>query len=244
MPLPSSDADTPASLPKKRATIARLMKEARQAFSEKGLAGARVDDIARAAGVTKQLVYHYFSSKEQLFASVLDESAQDVLADLLALELDHLPPTDALRILLEHAFDQYRTDPTLGALAQEGLRFHEHNAVHRNRFHDLAPALVSRMDRILRRGAASGEFQPGVDARLFYAASALLTTGGFTNRYTVSAVAGFDTTSPEGIAAWRQFSVDFVLAAVLTGQRPALQRPVMAGPDDAGGLCDGPDQVS
>ena len=79
-PDPAPDVDTPASPSRKRATIGRLLKEARQAFSEKGLAGARVDDIARAAGVTKQLVYHYFNSKDQLFASVLDESAQDVLA--------------------------------------------------------------------------------------------------------------------------------------------------------------------
>jgi AcrR family transcriptional regulator len=225
--MPLSDAETTTSPSKKRATITRLLKEARHAFSEKGLAGARVDEIARAAGVTKQLVYHYFSSKEELFASVLDESAQDVLTDLLALELDHLPPTVALRVLLEHSFDQYRSDPALGALAQEGLRFHEHNVVHRNRFSDMAPALVTHMERILRRGAASGEFQQGVDARLFCAASALVTTGGFTNRYTVSTVAGFDTTSPEGIAAWRQFSVDFVLASILAGNRPVLQRPVM-----------------
>jgi AcrR family transcriptional regulator len=232
--MPLSDAETPTSPSKKRATITRLLKEARQAFSEKGLAGARVDEIARAAGVTKQLVYHYFSSKEELFASVLDESAQDVLADLLALELDHLPPTEALRVLLEHAFDQYRSDPTLGPLAQEGLRFHEHNTAHRVRFTDIAPALVTQMERILRRGAASGEFQPGVDARLFCAASALVTTGGFTNRYTVSAVAGFDTTSPEGIAVWRQFSVDFVLASILVGNRPALHRPVLQDRSPAG----------
>ncbi|MDB5885442.1 MAG: bacterial regulatory s, tetR family protein [Polaromonas sp.] len=220
-----SGPDTANSPSRKRATITRLLKEARQAFSEKGLAHARVDDIARAAGVTKQLVYHYFSSKEDLFASVLDESAQDVLADLLALELDHLPPTAALRMLLEHSFDQYRSDPALGALAQEGLRFHENNVARQNCFADMAPVLVTQMERILRRGAASGEFQPGVDARLFCAASALVTTGGFTNRYTVSAVAGFDTTSQEGIATWRQFSVDFVLSSILTGHRPVLERP-------------------
>lgn len=222
-----SGTETPASPSKKRATIKRLLKEARQAFSEKGLAGARVDEIARAAGVTKQLVYHYFSSKEELFASVLDESAQDVLADLLALELDHLLPTVALRVLLEHAFDQYRSDPTLGPLAQEGFRFHEHHAAHRVRFADIAPVLVTQMERILRRGAASGEFEQGIDARLFCAASALVTTGGFTNRYIVSALAGFDTTSPEGIDAWRQFSVDFALSAIVTKHRPVLRRPAM-----------------
>jgi AcrR family transcriptional regulator len=149
MPPTLPDTGTLISPSRKRATISRVLKEARHAFSEKGLAGARVDDIARAAGVTKQLVYHYFDSKEQLFVSVLDESAQDVLADLLALELDHLSPVDALRAFLQHAFDQYRLDPTLGSLAQESLRFHEHNtnSVQRNRFVDLAPALVAQMQR-------------------------------------------------------------------------------------------------
>ena len=217
-----SETEALASPSRKRATIARLLKEARQAFSTNGLAATRVDDIARAAGVTKQLVYHYFNSKEQLFASVLEESAQDVLTDLLAQELDHLPPVDALRVFLEYAFDQYLLNPTLGSLAQEGLRFHEHNAVQCNRFRDLAPALVAQVERILRRGAQSGDFRADIDARLFYAASAILTTCAFTNRYTVSTVSGVDSTSTEGVAAWREFSVNFVLSAVLTGERPSL----------------------
>lgn len=225
MPPSNRSTGTPVPHSRKRATLARLLQEARCAFSERGLAGARVDDIARAAGVTKQLVYHYFGSKEQLFASVLDESAQDVLADLLALELDHLPPTEALRVLLEHSFDQYRTDPALGGLAQESFRLHEHNAGNPNRFTGLAPTLIHLMERILQRGATSGEFVPDVDVRMFCAASALLATGGFTCRYVVSTVTGFDTTAAEGMAAWRKYSVDFVLAAVRAGDRPALTRP-------------------
>lgn len=211
----------------------RVLKEARRAFSDKGLAGARVEDIAKAAGVTKQLIYHYFNSKEQLFSSVLYESAQDVLAELLALELDHLPPTEALQIFLEYAFDQYQLDPALGSLAQESLSFHEHNAVQRNYFSDLAPELVAQMDRILQRGVLSGDFRSGIDPRLFYAASALLTTGGFTNRYTVSAVAGFDSTSPEGIAVWREFSVNFVLSVVLLGPSLPLERPASTSTSSA-----------
>lgn len=225
MPPSSQETQAAATPSRKRTTIALLLKEARKAFAEKGLAGARIDDIARAAGVTKQLVYHYFNSKEQLFAAVLDESAQDVLADLLALELDHLAPAQALRVLLEHSFDRYRTDPSLSSLAQESLRFHEHNAGHRKRFPELAPILVNLMDRILRRGTASGAFVPGVDARMFCAAAALITTGGFTSRYIVSALAGFDSSGPAGMVAWRQYSVDFVLASVLAGERPALARP-------------------
>ena len=220
MPIPTHDGEQLTYLPKKRQTLARVLKEARLAFSERGLAGARIDDIARAAGVTKQLVYHYFSSKEDLFSSVLDESVQDVLADLLALELDHLPPTQAMRVLLEHSFDQYRTHPALSSLAQESLRQHELQAGHINRFTKLAPILIRLMEGILRRGEASGEFVTGVDSRLFCAASGLLTTGGFTSRYIVSTLAGFDSTTPEGSSTWRRYSVDFVMATVLTRNHP------------------------
>jgi AcrR family transcriptional regulator len=219
-----SEVPIPAS--PKRDTIARVLKAARQEFSDKGLAGARVDDIARAAGVTKQLVYHYFASKERLFACVLDESADKITSELLALELDHLPPPEALRTLLHHAFDQYRDDPALGALATQGLGYHEDHASDRSRFPDLAPALSAQMAHLLQRGVASGHFRAQVDARLFHAAAALVTTGGFTNHYTVSAVAGVDTVSPQGMAVWREFSINFVLSAVLLGERPPLQRPL------------------
>ena len=217
----------------KRDTIARLLRGARAEFAVKGLAGARVEDIARAAGVTKQLVYHYFASKERLFACVLDESADKVTAELLALELDDLAPPEALRTLLCHAFDQYRADPELGPLAQQGLRYHEDHATQRSRFPELAPALGAQMARVLQRGVDSGYFRAPLDARLFHAAASLLTTGGFTNRYTVSAVGGFDAASADGMAIWREFSVNFVLSAVLLDARPSLQRATLA--DDASG---------
>lgn len=212
-----------APLPRKRQTLARVLNEARQAFSMHGLAGARIDDIARAAGVTKQLIYHYFSNKEDLFSSVLDASVQDVLADLLNLDLDDLPPTQAMRVLLEHSFDQYRMHPALSTLAQESLRQHELCAGHTNRFTQIAPILIRMMDGILRRGEANEEFVSGVDARLFCAASGLLTTGGFTSSYIVSTLAGFDTTTPEGSSAWRQYSVDFVMSTLLARNHPHWQ---------------------
>jgi len=224
---PTTNEDKPiVAMPRKRLTLARVLSEARLAFSKNGLAGTRIDDIARAAGVTKQLIYHYFSSKEDLFSSVLDESVQDVLAEFLALELDTLPPPQALRVLLEHSFDQYRTHPALSTLAQESLRQHELQVDHVNRFTQIAPTLIRLMDGILRRGEASGEFVSGVDARLFCAASGLLTTGGFTSSYIVSTLAGFDSTTPEGSSAWRRYSVDFVLATVQTNRPSGPQEPL------------------
>ncbi len=221
-------APTPSS--SKTATIARLLAAARREFSEKGIAGARMEEIARVAGVTKQLVYHYFSGKEQLFACVLDAAADKVTSELLALELDHLPAPEAMRALLAHAFDQYRADPALGALAQQGQRFHDDHVADRSRFPELAPALGAQMQRLLERGVRDGDFRPDTDARLLHAATSLLVTGGFTNRYMVSAVAGIDLGTAQGVELWREFAINFALSAVLCAGRPPLARALVCVP--------------
>ncbi|MDB5723960.1 MAG: bacterial regulatory s, tetR family protein [Novosphingobium sp.] len=217
----------PPELPSKQRTIARVLKAARAAFSTHGLAGARVDEIARAAGFTKQLVYQFFDSKEKLFACVLDESAEDNLAALLATDFDHLAPREALRAALNQAFDLYRDDQTLGPLAQQGLHFHEGHALERRKFNSMAPALVAKLGRILQRGVQSGDFRAGVDAQMCLAIAALVTTGAFTNRLTVMAIAGLDTRSARGMAAWREYSADFIFAALARGEPPSLRRPTV-----------------
>jgi TetR/AcrR family transcriptional regulator len=52
-------------------TRARILAAALREFSGKGLAGGRVDAIARRAGVNKRMLYHYFGGKEALFHAIL-----------------------------------------------------------------------------------------------------------------------------------------------------------------------------
>ncbi|WP_243076829.1 TetR/AcrR family transcriptional regulator [Microbacterium sp. SS28] len=56
-----------------------LLAAATAEFSEHGLAGARVDRIAAAAGVNKERIYQYFGKKDELFATVLAEALQEAL---------------------------------------------------------------------------------------------------------------------------------------------------------------------
>ncbi len=49
----------------------RILKAATSIFAEKGPEGARVDEIADAAGINKRMIYHYFGSKENLYVEVL-----------------------------------------------------------------------------------------------------------------------------------------------------------------------------
>jgi len=53
-------------------TARRIVATAEDIFAEQGLAGARMDEIARVAKVNKALLYYYFRSKEELHRFVLE----------------------------------------------------------------------------------------------------------------------------------------------------------------------------
>jgi AcrR family transcriptional regulator len=209
-----SDSPQIRSPSTKSETIRRLLQVARAEFASKGLPSTRVDDIARAAGVTRQLVYHYFECKDELFGSVLEELSNGVMAELLAQTYDHLPPADALRALLDGVFDQYRENPVLGALSRE-ITYHGHCFTPRNRFHELVPSLTQKVAAILSRGAAQGDFRPGVDPQHFMATVTLMTMGAFTTGSALSTILGYDPTLPGSMPTWQAASVEFLLAGVL-----------------------------
>jgi TetR/AcrR family transcriptional regulator len=54
-----------------------ILGAAERIFAEAGLAGARTDAIAAAAGVNKALLYYYFKSKNDLYEAVLESHMQD-----------------------------------------------------------------------------------------------------------------------------------------------------------------------
>lgn len=61
-------------------TRERILVAATEAFSEHGMAGARTEQIAQAAGINKALIYYYYRSKEALYDAVLDAAARQVVA--------------------------------------------------------------------------------------------------------------------------------------------------------------------
>ncbi|GAA5211224.1 TetR/AcrR family transcriptional regulator [Microbacterium kyungheense] len=97
----------------------RLLLDAATAeFSEHGLAGARVDRIASAAGVNKERIYQYFGKKDDLFATVLAEALQ---AALQAVNAEGTGP-DAVGDYAARLFDHHIAHPEIPRLVYwEGL---------------------------------------------------------------------------------------------------------------------------
>lgn len=86
-------------------TRQELVNAALHLFAEKGYDGASIRDIARRAGVTEALVYHYFRSKEHLFEEVIKaRSFAPVLRRVLS-EAREEHPSTVLRRVLEEFLD-------------------------------------------------------------------------------------------------------------------------------------------
>src|ERR1700730_18548189 len=90
---------------------AAILQAAVREFSREGVAGARIDAIARAAGVNKALLYYYFKDKETLDGAVLDhvfgcwtQSIQEALSS-------DLPPREKLLAYAGAHFDYFARHP-------------------------------------------------------------------------------------------------------------------------------------
>jgi TetR/AcrR family transcriptional regulator len=79
-------ATTPTRTQAERAdqTRTRILDAAIREFSENGLAGARTEQIAEAAGVNKALLYYYFQGKDALYTAALKSVAEGVRASSMA----------------------------------------------------------------------------------------------------------------------------------------------------------------
>ena len=78
--------------PRARAKLEQIREGAQRVFLERGFAGASTDAIASEAGVSKQTLYAYYSSKETLLADVLrhliHENPQNPLSEVEEMPLD------------------------------------------------------------------------------------------------------------------------------------------------------------
>lgn len=89
-------------------TMAESLTVATHEFSDKGLSGSRIDEIAAATRSSNRMICSYFCSKDGLYLAVLEEAYRRMRAIKFDLHLDDLPPVDALQKLVEFSYDYHR----------------------------------------------------------------------------------------------------------------------------------------
>jgi TetR/AcrR family transcriptional regulator len=153
-------------------TRSRILLAAVRQFSENGLAGARMELIAEAAGVNKALLYYYFGSKNALYEAALESLAVDVRASgIAALEGNVSAGERFLASALNH-FDRIHTNREFQSLMQQ-----EMIRLHRGEANALSPLvekvfrpLMDRTQQVLEEGIATGELIAADPSQIRYAA--------------------------------------------------------------------------
>jgi len=196
------------------ATRRKLLTAARREFAKSGLAGARVDEIAARAGVNKQLVYHYFGDKDALYLAVLEWVYEEIRAQERKLNLEGLPPQQAIKKLIESSFDHLATHPDFIALLNDENRGGAAHVRRSRKLEAMHSPLVSLVSSILAEGVKAGIFRKGINPVHLYISIAGLSYFYFSNTPTLSAIFGKDLSSRTARQARRRHVVDLVMHAL------------------------------
>lgn len=170
------------------ATRRRILKAATTEFAAKGLAGARVEEIARRACINKRMLYHYFGNKEALWLAVLEQAYRHIRAEEQKLDIAHLSPVEGMRRLIEFTIGYNHAHP-------EFIRLLLGENMNRARFlrrssqiRELHTGLLDVIGDLLKRGRRAGVFRKGVDPAELYITIAALGFFYFSNVHTLSTI--------------------------------------------------------
>jgi len=139
-----------------------ILAAAVRVFARSGYHGARVGDIAEEAGVAHGLLYHYFSSKEEVLQTIFRENWGALLERFRAVEGSDEPAEEKLAGIAKILLRTWRNDPDLvTVMVREVARSRELQG----QVEEVREAF-SIVQRIVEQGQADGSFRRDVDPRL------------------------------------------------------------------------------
>lgn len=181
----------------------RLLDKALVLFADRGFDGVAVDEIVEAAGVNKRMVYHYFGSKEGIYATVLEQayeglrgaeeklfdpvrrgvSPRKAMTDLVAIYFKYLQSNPAfVRLLLWENLQRGRHLAQAGPLASKS-------------------PMLAHLKTLLDEGVQAKVFRKGLDPRQVLVSLIGLCLVYFSNRHTLSLTVGLNLASPKVLAS-------------------------------------------
>jgi AcrR family transcriptional regulator len=195
-------------------TKADILEAAAHEFGEKGLAGARVDDIAAATRTSKRMIYYYFGSKDGLYLATLEAKYREVREKESQMNLDGMSPQAALRCLTAVTFDHHLDN-------EDYIRMVMSENINRGRYlaqsehvKELNRPAIALVTRIYERGVAAKVFRPDIDPADIHASISALAFFNVSNRYTFGMIFQQNNLSPAYIANRRENVVQMILRYV------------------------------
>jgi AcrR family transcriptional regulator len=192
-----------------------ILAVATEEFASKGLAGARIDEIAARTRTSKRMIYYYFGSKEGLYVAVLEEAYRNIRHIEHDLAVDHLTPEAALRELVGFSFDRHQENPAFVRLVCNENLHYGRFVRQSGKITTLNAPAIETIRRLVERGKAEGAFREDVDPIDVHMSISALCFYNVSNRYTFATIFNVDMSSPDALAARRQSVIETIVAAVL-----------------------------
>jgi AcrR family transcriptional regulator len=140
----------------------RILRAAIKVFAEKGYHTCRVQDIAAEAGDAYGLVYHYFSSKEELLETIFQRTWSNMLAAVEEVERSMAPAREQVEQVAHIVLSAWHADPDLvRVLVREVAR-----SPHLQEEVDEIQSAFAALERIVIQGQTTGELRDDISPRL------------------------------------------------------------------------------
>ena len=204
----------PAKPPASRArdsTRNKILKAATRIFARYGYDGGSVEKISKSAKSVDRMIYYYFGSKEGLYLAVLEESYRRMRSIEAELNLDDLPPEDALRRLVGFTFGHHHGNQAYIRLVMSENMERGSYLAQSKIIQELNVPAIGAIDKLYARGVAQGVFRPGLDAIDIHASISALTFFNVSNQHTFGLIFKGDTRSEQAQAARRESIIEMIV---------------------------------
>ena len=205
-------------------TRREILDSAAEEFARHGLQGARTEDIAKKTNTSKRMIFYYFDTKDDLYSAVLRENYIRVRSLEAGLDLAHIEPVEALRILIRATMDHIDKNPNMARIvAVENLLKHGETARDIPNMRELNQTALNTIQGVLNRGIEAGVFRGGdgaPDALDIHQVISALTLNRIEHRDTFMAAFGRDMLGKDNEAN-RRLVEETVLRLVLVDPNKA-----------------------
>ena len=180
-----------------RADITRqkILAAAEVAFAEKGLYGARIDEIAQSADANKRMIYAYYGSKELLYIAVLEEVYRRMAVQEKELLDRPMGCEEAVRAIIGHYFRFLRDNPTFVKMVLwENLN--EATYFRQSQAQFIKGTVLELLREKLKQGVREGIFFAGLDVDETVLSVNMFCFSYFSNQYTMAQIMKVDFQDP------------------------------------------------
>jgi TetR/AcrR family fatty acid metabolism transcriptional regulator len=156
-----------------------ILDAAVRVFARQGFHTCRVSDIADEAGVAYGLVYHYFSSKEQILDTLFLERWDVMLAAIAETDASGRPPREKLHAVASFIIDSYRHDPELMKviIVEVTRAANTFGLTHLSKIRDAYAGIAGIVASAQSEGVFRPEITPEFAAQAFYGCVEQVLTG-------------------------------------------------------------------